>query len=114
MSYAKAKRRNINALPVLFRVTEHGQFRGTVDAVFPTLPANPGHMLTYAHHGQHSEGAEEWFYGATRPAKPEEYAGLLAEVRAIYERDPDPFELVVCRVVTPAMREERTENEKDI
>src|SRR4051812_49165104 len=100
MSYAKAKRRNVNALPVLFRVTKHGQFKGTVDAVFPTLPANPGHVVCYSHVGQHSEGSTEWLYNATRPAKLEEYAALLAEVKRIYESDPDPFELVVCRVVT--------------
>lgn len=114
MSYAGVKRRNVNALPVLFRAVKYGQFAGVVDAIFPTLPANPGHVLTYTHVGQHSEGALAWMYNATRPAKPDEYAALLAEVKRIYESDPDPFELVVCRVITSAMRAERIENESPL
>lgn len=113
MSYAKAKRRNANALPVIFRAVRYGEHAGVVDAVFPTLPASPGNMVCYTHIGQHSEGSNAWYVNGTRPAHPAEYASLLAELLCIYGADPDPFELVVCKVITSDMRAERIENEKE-
>ena len=70
-------------LPVLFRTDTRG-FVGAVTAILPTLPANPGMHVCYAHLGQHSECSREWLYGVTRRALPAEYADLLAELRDIY------------------------------
>lgn len=67
-------------LPVIFRAERSGAFKGDITAVFPTLET------CYAHIGQHSGYSLDWYY-STRPAKPAEYASLLAEVRSIYERD---------------------------
>ena len=108
MSYAKAKRRNINTLPVIY-VTDRKLC--DVTAVFPTLPANPGRLLCYAHVGQHSECSEGWFRDCTRQARVDEYAGLHREVQGIYGRDPDPFELVIVKRITADMRAERRQNE---
>lgn len=77
-------------LPVIFRAERSGDFRGTVTAVFPTLPGSSAATVTcYAHAGQHGIAGRPW-YNTTRAAKPEEYAELLAELRSIYERDDDP------------------------
>lgn len=85
-------------VPVLFR---RSGSRGdtplkAVTAVFPTLDANPGYMACYAHYGQHGECSPGWYHG-TRAATITEYAPLLDELRAIYEADPDPVELVVYK-----------------
>ena len=56
---------------------------GDVTAVFPTLPADSSWTMTcYAHIGQHSGCCREW-YCDTRPARPDEYADLAAELRQI-------------------------------
>lgn len=83
-------------IPVLFRAERSGDFKGEVTAVFPTLEANRGMMVIYAHFGQHSEGCEEW-YRATRAARSDEYADLLTELRRIYERDGDTLQLMQRR-----------------
>jgi hypothetical protein len=70
-------------LPVLFRVECAGKFKGDVSAVFPTLSANPGMAVCYAHIGQHSECSRSWF-NETRNATPDECAALLAELTDIY------------------------------
>lgn len=106
-SYAEALKKKPNALPVLFRRTRSGAGEGHIDAIFPTLPAKPGCVLTYARIGQHSEGTQLWLCNRTRPAKPEDYAELLAEVKRIYH----DCEVVVCRVITPHMRAMRAANE---
>jgi hypothetical protein len=62
--------------PVLFRCDSE------VTAVFPTLTAGPGEMTCYAHIGQHSGCTRGW-YRTTRPARPDEYAGLLSELESI-------------------------------
>lgn len=87
-------------LPVIFRAERSGHFKGDVTAVFPTLEGNPGEMTCYAHIGQHGSCSLGWYY-RTRPAKPHEYAALLAELRGIYERKLGPhdtaFRLVVYK-----------------
>ncbi len=75
-------------LPVIFRAERSGPFKGDVTAVFPTLDEGQGTMRCYAHIGQHSGCCLEWYW-STRPARPAEYASLLAELRDIYERDGD-------------------------
>jgi hypothetical protein len=53
--------------------------------LFPTLPgsADGSECVAYSHIGQH--GAADYFgmIARTRPARPAEYAELLAELRAI-------------------------------
>ena len=87
-------------LPVIFRAERTKD--GEVTAVFPTLPHDTAgrYFTTYAHVGQHGSGGRQW-YNRTRAAKPHEYAALLDELRAIYERklheDDTAYELVVCQ-----------------
>lgn len=95
-------------VPVLFRADRSGDHKGEVTAVFPTLPADRWpNMTCYAHIGQHSACSPDWLR-TTRPTKPDEYAGLLAELRSIYERadDPDRVRLIIRQRITPAMRAE--------
>ena len=84
-------------IPVLFRVERSGPHEGEVTAVFPSLTANPGNLVCYAHVGQHSEGSIGWYNG-TRAAKPAEYKSLLRELRNIYERDGDELRVMTRRV----------------
>lgn len=105
-SYVSAYR-----LPVIFRAERSGNSEGEVTAVFPTLPGdNEYYFLVYAHVGQHGSGSQAWYYG-TRPARPEEYAELLQELRDIYENDEhDPMELVVVkRFPLDAMKKRRAQ-----
>lgn len=104
MGAAEARRRNPESLPVLpiiFRAERSGDAKGEVTAVFPTLPGTNEHDFTvYAHNGQHSVGSRAWYNG-TRAATPNEYASLLAELRRIYEQDPDgPVKLHVVERFT--------------
>ena len=107
----------MQSLPVIFRADRSGPFKGDVTAVFPTIPADYAglEMTCYAHTGQHSGCAHVWYRG-TRPAKPEEYAGLLAELRGIYGRDggPDdpPVVLRVARRITANHRREFEANKR--
>lgn len=75
-------------LPVIFRF-----YRGELLALFPTEPASwHGHDITcYAHVGQHSSACRSLLQRG-RPAKPDEYADLLAELRGIYERSDGPHD----------------------
>lgn len=94
-------------LPVIFRAERSGPAKGEVTAVFPTLPGthDPYTATCYAHCGQHGACRHGWpWYALTRPARPEEYADILAELRRIYEpalrhpdTDPDPVRLVVTQ-----------------
>lgn len=80
---------DIAPTPVLFRAERAGIYKGQITAVFPTLPGtnNPATFTVYAHIGQHGTGTRGW-YADTRPATPEEYAPLLAELeRAGYLPD---------------------------
>lgn len=83
-------------IPVLFRAERSGQFKNELTAVFPTLPANPGMMVCYAHIGQHTEGSVGWYNG-TRAAKPSEYESLLRELRGIYDTDGDSLKVMSRR-----------------
>ena len=103
-------------LPIIFRAERSGDFKGDVTAVFPTLPADyAGRYFTvYAHIGQHGSGGFEW-YRSTRAATPPEYAGLMAELRGIYEDpDDDPVELVVYQRMTPAHRKALRANARSL
>jgi hypothetical protein len=88
--------------PVLFRVhrapVKHGR---DVTAVFPTLPSDyDGHNMTcYAHIGQHGGCGWDWYH-KTRPATPEEYASLKAELEA----EPYGYRLKAYRKITPQHR----------
>ena len=93
----------MDRLPILFRTERSGDAKGEVTAVFPTLPGTgPYDFTVYAHVGQHGTGGFEWYW-ATRPARPAEYADLLAELRGIYTERPasapdiygEPVELIV-------------------
>lgn len=76
----------VQPLPVIFRF-----YRGELLALFPTEPASRhGHDITcYAHVGQHSSACRSLLQRG-RPAKPDEYADLLGELRRIYERSTGP------------------------
>ncbi len=77
-------------LPVLFRT-----FRGELCAYFPTLKwDSAGNITYYAHVGQHGAASPVWLHKGKR-ATPEQYAELLAELRGIYEAEPDPVKLRV-------------------
>ncbi len=56
---------------------------GSIIAIFPTLPANPGHALMYEHVGQHGEGDMACVIAATEPATPAQYADLATELQRI-------------------------------
>jgi len=60
--------------PVIFRIINKELL-----AIFPTLPANRGNMVVYAHIGQHGEASIEYIQSG-RPALPEEYDDLLQEL----------------------------------
>lgn len=58
------------------------------------IPVRYGNIMIYQHVGQHSEASLD-YYNSTKPASPDEYADLLAELRSIY----DDVNLVVRRKV---------------
>ena len=66
---------------VLFRADKSGDFKGVVTAVFPDDDEGDGTVSCYAHVGQHSACSRGW-YRTTRPATPEEYADLKAELES--------------------------------
>lgn len=102
---------SIPSLPIIFRAERTGDFKVEVTAVFPTMAEDYAgrHVTVYAHVGQHSSGSIDW-YRSTRPARPEEYADLLAELRGIYETRPaaypdiygEPVKLKLCQRMTAA------------
>ena len=103
-------------LPVIFRADRSGPSKGEVTAVFPTVPADyAGRQMTcYVPIGQHGGCSFDW-YRTTRPAKPEEYADLLAELRAIYGRDGGPDDPpVVLRITRRITAMHRREFEADV
>lgn len=81
-------------IPVIFRACRGPEFKGSIEAFFPTLEAKPGRMACYAHIGQHGEACLLYYRIKTKPAKPEEYADLLSELRGIYERDGDTLKVM--------------------
>ncbi len=67
---------------------------GECTAVFPCDPANlDGHMMCYAHIGQHSGCSLGWL-GQTRPATPEQFAPLLKELESL------GYNIKPCRRIT--------------
>lgn len=48
------------------------------------IPVNYGKIMCYQHIGQHGEASLD-YYNSLRPASPEEYADLLAELKSIYD-----------------------------
>ncbi|MGH6631516.1 MAG: hypothetical protein ACREB3_17440, partial [Burkholderiales bacterium] len=88
--------------PVLFRVHRSPtKFGRDVTAVFPCEPADTigRTMSCYSHIGQHSACSYAW-YIQTRPAAPEEYADLFAELEAA----PYGYRLKVCRQISNKLR----------
>lgn len=76
---------DVQPVTVVFRADKAGDFKGEVTAVFQPEAGDRGVTL-YAHVGQHSEskhGMARGWYETTRPATPEESAGLRAELRGI-------------------------------
>ena len=59
-------------------------YNGNIVAAFPQMPGDNSHfnMQCYEHVGQHGSGAESYL-SLWKPAKPHEYAELLAELKAI-------------------------------
>lgn len=99
---------SIPSLPIIFRAERSGDSKGDVTAVFPTLANDyAGRYFTvYARVGQHGGGSLDW-YRSTRPARPDEYADLLAELRKIYETyGEQPVKLKLCQRMTAAHRSE--------
>lgn len=86
----------MDTIRVIFRAERSGPLKGDVTAVFPDSPWMATYMTCYAHVGQHSGCSLAW-YRTTRPATPEEYAPLLAELRGIYETGADPVRLVIAK-----------------
>jgi len=82
------------SLPVIFRTHRHGEYKGVVTAVFPTLPGTPDpwSFTVYEHVGQHSDASKAW-YLTTCAAKPEQFADLLRELRGIYETPDSAWEI---------------------
>jgi hypothetical protein len=68
--------------PVIFKLDHDSKDR--VTAFFPTIAGDmsPHTMSCYAHIGQHST-ADESYVRAAKPASPDQYADLLAELRSI-------------------------------
>lgn len=94
----------MQTLDVIFRAERSGPFKGEVTALFPSVAyARPSFdVACYAHIGQHGGADLAWVRERTRPAKPEEFAPLLAELRGIYETGPDAVQLRVVQRMTPA------------
>lgn len=90
----------MKTLPVVFRI-DRAKTDRQITAVFPTTPGtgDPTTMQCYAHLGQHGACSLDWYYSRTRPATPEQYAPLLAELRGIYESGEDAVTLDVRRFI---------------
>ena len=64
---------------VIFRKDYRGVF-----AMFPYLIATPdGHVTSYMHVGQHFSADYNYCIMKSKPAKPEEYADLMAELEQV-------------------------------
>ena len=77
-------------IEVMFR--KYTDKSAEVLAVFPYEDHDrAGTFVTcYAHIGQHGGAQMAHVHSATRPAKPDEYAALLRELKQIYERPKFP------------------------
>ncbi len=83
----------LGVTPVIFRKYPNSR-GGEVVALFPEEPASEDGRTCacYVHVGQHGEADPSHVVAATRPAKPEEYADLKAELEA----PPYRYKLRVC------------------
>lgn len=83
----------------IFRIDREGN----VYALFPELPAdNYGRFCTcFQHIGQHSAADYHGCIANSRPAKPEEYADLKAEL------EQRGYELAIRKRATSGMHEKR-------
>lgn len=90
--------------PVVFRVWKGEDFRGTVTALFPADCAEyEGRLCScYTHIGQHGGADYSHMITKTRPATPDEYASLKAEL----ESEPYNYRLKVYQRATPQHREQ--------
>lgn len=93
--------------PVIFRKFPESD-GGEVLALFPTDPAEAyGYTVScYAHVGQHGGADYLSCVARSRPAQPEEYAALLAELRDYGSADDKPYaDIKVYRRATAQHRE---------
>ncbi len=98
-------------LPVIFRYCSDA---GEPIAFFPTLPGDfhAGTFTYYVHVGQHGICSTEGYCATRKHPKTElelsDMQALKAEVRSIYEGDPDePCRLVERQRITRRMDDER-------
>jgi len=99
----EAFQKDEHVTPVMFRVARYPKKYGDgVTAVFIAEPWDEyGHKLTcYEHVGQHGACDMGWVLKITRPATPEEYADLKAELEGI----PYGYNLKVYKRQTPQHR----------
>lgn len=77
-------------------------------ALFPDIAENgPGMVLSYMHIGQHGAASMGLIGGEprrTRPARPEEYAALMAELEHL---SPEPYRLTVIQRTPRATNQPR-------
>lgn len=104
----------MKTFPVIFRyVRVDGENNmgepWAVEAFFPYGPANRGNLQCYAHIGQHGE-ASLGYYQRSKRCAPSQYAELLAELRSIYETEPDAVRLVVKQRLPHDWREHAWRN----
>ena len=78
---------------------------GGVVALFPQIPSDVAgyYCMSYMHVGQHGAAAADLVVSRTRPARPNEYIGLVAELEKI------GYSLKIGKVCTKHDRECRRE-----
>lgn len=78
---------------VIFRKWVKGYGKGEIIALFPDLnaEANTNRIESYMHIGQHAEADYLHVIRVTKPAQPEEYADLKAELESI------GYNLKICK-----------------
>jgi hypothetical protein len=64
---------------VVFRVDP--EYKDVV-AFLPDEPVNQPYISSYAHVGQHSEASWDYYYN-TQPATPDQYLGLMQELKSL-------------------------------
>ncbi len=70
---------------VIFRAWKHGQFKGSVDALFPYLPAtiHDKCITSYSIAGAHGSADYHFMLNKTRLATPKEYAELKKHLEEV-------------------------------
>jgi hypothetical protein len=68
---------------MVFRVDKHGDFKGTVFALFPHEISHGTLVTCYQHVGQHSSADYQSCVDRSRLATEEEYADLKAELECL-------------------------------